>query len=314
MTRVSVGLPVYNGEAYLETALDDLLAQTHADLEVVISDNGSTDRTQEICERYAALDNRIRYLRQDVNRGASWNHSEVVRRASGPYFRWYSYDDRLDPRCIEACAAVLDADPEIVLAWPLTTVIDATGAVTDKYRDDLPFDNATPATRLRSLLGARTEATHLHMCYPVYGVVRRDVFLSTHLLGSMPGADTVLLCELALRGRWQLVPERLFYNRRHAASSAMDKTPEQISAWFDPNAGSAFPMPVSRLLVGYLRAVLTTPLGPLQRLRCLGVVSAWLFSYSRWRIILGEFRIRLGQRVGRDLRPGRRATATRRVR
>ncbi|MDF1603455.1 glycosyltransferase family 2 protein [Nocardioides sp. YIM 152315] len=309
MTRVSVGLPVYNGERYLEQALDDLLAQTHADLEIVISDNGSTDRTQAICERYAALDSRIVYLRHEVNRGASWNHSEVVRRASGPYFRWYSYDDRLDPRCIEACAAVLDSDRSVVLAWPLTTVIDADGAVTSQYRADLPFRNGSPSARLRSLLGARTDETLLHMCYPVYGVIRHDVFLSTHLLGTMPGADTVLLCELALRGDWALVEQRLFYNRRHADSSAIDKTPEQISAWFDPDGGRAFPMPQHQLLVAYLRAVLTAPIGGVERARCLLVVARWLGANRQWRIILGEYRIRLRQLRAR--RPGRPATATR---
>jgi glycosyltransferase involved in cell wall biosynthesis len=309
MTRVSVGLPVYNAERYLEQALDDVLAQTHTDLEVVISDNGSTDGTRAICERYAAADPRIVYLRHEVNRGASWNHNEVVRRASGPYFRWYSYDDRLDPRCIEACAAVLDAQPSVVLAWPLTTVIDQDGVVTSEYRADLPFRNGSPSRRLRSLLGARTEETLLHMCYPVYGVVRHDVFLSTHLLGTMPGADTALLCELALRGDWALVEERLFYNRRHVDSSAIDKTPEQISAWFDPNAGQTFPMPQHQLMVAYLRAVLTAPVGSIERARCLLVVARWLTANRQWRIILGEYRIRLRQRRAR--RPRHLATATR---
>ena len=310
MTRVSVGLPVYNAERYLEHALDDLLTQTHTDLEVVISDNGSTDRTQEICERYAARDSRITYLRHQANRGAAWNHNEVLRRTSGPYFRWYAYDDGLDPRCVEACAAALDADPSIVLAWPLTTVIDEDGSVTSQYRADLPFHNGSPATRLRSLLGAATEDTLLHMCYPFYGVVRRDVLLSTHLHKSMPGADTVLLCELALRGDWALVPERLFHNRRHADSSAIDKTPEQIAAYLDPRVDPAFPMPQARLLVGYLQAVLTAPIGAVQRLRCLGVLAVWLVTHRRWRIILGELRIRAGQSAGRGRRPRRRAAAT----
>ncbi|HMM93443.1 glycosyltransferase family 2 protein [Phycicoccus sp.] len=292
MTRVAVGLPVYNGEPYLEEALTSILAQTHADLEVVISDNASTDRTQEICERFAAQDPRVRYVRQPVNQGAAFNHNYVATAATAPYFRWYAYDDRLDPRCVEACAAVLDAEPDVVLAWPLTTVIDADGAEVSEYRDDLPFDNRSPVTRLRSLLDGPTEDTLLHMCYPVYGVVRREVFLATHLLGSNPAADTTLLVELALRGRWRQVPERLFYNRRHAASSAVDKSPEQIASWFDPSARATFPMPQSRLLVGYLRAVLTTPLSPGDRLRCLGVVAGWLTSHRRARIIAGELRIR----------------------
>jgi glycosyltransferase involved in cell wall biosynthesis len=292
VTQVSVGLPVYNAECYLAQALDDLLVQTHTDLEIVISDNGSTDRTQEICEQYAAKDSRIRYLRHDRNRGLAWNHNEAVKNARGAYFRWYAYDDRLDPKCIEACAAVLDANPDVILAWPLTTVIDGAGEVSCQYRDDLPFDNSTPTTRLRSLLGSETEETHLHMCYPNYGVMRRDVLLRTHMHGTMPGADTVLLCELALRGPWELVPQRLFYNRRHADSSAIDKSAEELAAYLDTRHSGAFPMPITRLFIGYLRAVLTAPLAFRERLRCLGVVANWFVSHRRWRIIGGEFKIR----------------------
>jgi glycosyltransferase involved in cell wall biosynthesis len=298
VTRVSVGLPVYNGERYLAGALDDIVAQSHTDLDIVISDNGSTDRTQEICEHYAAKDSRIRYLRHDRNRGAGWNHNEVLKNARAPYFRWYAYDDRLDPACIEACAAVLDANPQTILAWPLTTVIDGAGEVSYEYRDDLPFDNSTPMKRLRSLLGSATEETLLHMCYPIYGLVRRDVLLGTNLHGTIASADTVLLCELALRGRWELVPQRLFYNRRHAGSSAIDKSPEELAAYLDTRHSGVFPMPITRLGIGYLRAVFTAPLTFRERLQCLGVVTRWFVSNRRWRIVLGEFKIR-----GRQLLP-----------
>jgi glycosyltransferase involved in cell wall biosynthesis len=295
MTRVSVGLPVYNAERYLTEALDDLLAQSHTDLDIVISDNGSTDRTQEVCEQYAAKDGRIRYLRQDRNRGAGWNHNEVLKNARAPYFRWYAHDDRLDPTCIEVCATVLDANPQTILAWPLTTVIDDAGQVGYEYRDDLPFDNSTPTTRLRSLLGFKTEETLLHMCYPMYGVIRRDVLLGTHMHGTIVSADTVLLCELALRGHWQLVPQRLFYNRRHANSSAVDKSPEELAAYLDTRHSGVFPMPITRLGIGYVRAVLTAPLTFRERLQCLGVVAGWFVSHRRWRIIVGEFKLRGGQ-------------------
>ncbi len=303
MTRVSVGLPVYNGERYLETALESLVSQTHEDLEIVISDNASTDRTQEICEKYAAADPRVRYLRQSVNRGAAANHNIVVLMSTAPYFRWYAYDDRMDPRCIERCAAALDADDSIVLAWPRTVVIDEAGDETGRYRVDLPWDNRSALSRVRSLLGPRTDESLLHMCYPVYGVMRRDALLDTRLLGTNNAADTVLLVELALRGGWTQLPEWLFYNRRHADSSAVDKSPEEIAAWFDPaREDTHFPMPQSRLLAGYLRAVLSVRMTPPDRARALAVVGQWVVTHRRWRVLLGEVRIRARQR----LRPPRR--------
>ena len=82
--RVSIGLPVYNGEVYLSGALDTLLGQTFTDLELIISDNASTDRTPEICRSYAARDHRVRYIRHEVNRGVPWNHNFALGQASSP--------------------------------------------------------------------------------------------------------------------------------------------------------------------------------------------------------------------------------------
>ena len=82
---------------------------------------------------------------------------------------------------------VLDLNPGVILAWPRTRVIDECGAVTRDYRTDLPFDIATPSTRLRSLLGRKTDESLLHMCYPMYGAGRRrDTLLTTHLMGDDP--------------------------------------------------------------------------------------------------------------------------------
>jgi glycosyltransferase involved in cell wall biosynthesis len=300
VTRVSVGLPVYNGERYLHEALDSVLAQTHTDLEIVISDNGSDDKTQEICEKYAATDSRIRYVRQPANRGAAFNHNFVMKAATAPYFRMYSYDDRLDPQCIELCAAALDADSGRAVAWSQTIVIDDDGNETSAYRNDIEWDPRSAASRLRSLLGRPVEESLLHMCYPIYGVTRRDALMDTHLLGSNPHADTVLLVELALRGSWVQVPKPLFYNRRHADSSAWNKSAEQIAVWFDPSwSADAFPMPQARLLQGYLRAVLTVRLPLRERAQCLAILLGWFVHERRWRVIGGEFKIRLRQVLAR---------------
>ena len=96
--RVSVGIPVFNGERFLAETIESILAQTFKDFEIVISDNASTDRTEEICRSYAARDPRIRYNRNDTNRGAAWNHNRVFELARGEYFKWQSHDDFCAPR------------------------------------------------------------------------------------------------------------------------------------------------------------------------------------------------------------------------
>src|ERR1700690_2651657 len=95
--RVSIGLPVYNGEKYLAAAIDSLLAQTYADFELIISDNASTDRTAKICQEYAELDRRIRYYRQPKNCGIAGNFTRTLELARGEFFQWHAHDDICGP-------------------------------------------------------------------------------------------------------------------------------------------------------------------------------------------------------------------------
>ena len=233
MTRVSVGLPVYNGEKYLDHALRTLVSQTHEDLEIIISDNASTDGTRRICEEYAARDPRIRYYCQPVNRGGSYNHNFVARQATAPYFRWYSADDWMAPDCIEQCVTVLDSEPDVVLAWATPTPV-YDGDPYDEYPKEPPWNDRTPATRLQSLLGPDPEESLISWCYPIYGVTRTSSFLECLPLGSFYGSDNVVLAGLALRGHWRQIPAGLFYCRRHSGNSTRGKNRFEVARWMDP--------------------------------------------------------------------------------
>ena len=90
---VSIGMPVFNGENFVCEAIDSLLAQSFTDFELLISDNASSDRTQAICEAYAARDRRIRYVRQDQNIGAGRNFEFVLDHTRGQFFMWAAHDD-----------------------------------------------------------------------------------------------------------------------------------------------------------------------------------------------------------------------------
>ncbi|MFA6108912.1 MAG: glycosyltransferase family A protein [Candidatus Latescibacterota bacterium] len=115
--RVTVGLPVYNGAPLIEGTIRGLLAQTHEDLSLVISDNASTDATEEICRSLAASDPRVRYLRQDTNLGAWSNFTFVLEQATTPYFLWAAHDDAREPLYLETCLAALEARPELGIAF-----------------------------------------------------------------------------------------------------------------------------------------------------------------------------------------------------
>ena len=76
--RLTIGLPVYNGEKYIAESLDALLGQSYTDFELIISDNASTDSTGDICRQYEKQDSRVRYVRQPQNIGLAPNHNFVV--------------------------------------------------------------------------------------------------------------------------------------------------------------------------------------------------------------------------------------------
>src|SRR3546814_4612052 len=107
-------MPVYNGERYVASAIESLLAQDFEDFELIISDNGSTDRTEEICREFASRDPRIRYVREEENQGASWNFNRVFELARGEYFRWACHDDACEPTHLSRCVELLDESPPSV--------------------------------------------------------------------------------------------------------------------------------------------------------------------------------------------------------
>jgi glycosyltransferase involved in cell wall biosynthesis len=268
---VTLGVPLFNGAPYLASSLDSLLCQTLDCIEIVISDNGSTDATEEICRRYAATDRRIRYFRHEENRGAAWNHNFVIAQARGRYFRWHDYDDLCDARHLERCVAALDSNPTAVLAYPRTTLIDAEGRIISQYDDRLALNEDAPHARLRHLL------LNVHLCNPVLGLIRLDALRCTALHGAYISADHVLLAELAMQGPWVEIPEALFFRRVHAQqSTAANRTNRDRAAWFDPRLRKGvFFSPYLRLFSERLQAVNRAQIGLHEKLLCAWVVIVW---------------------------------------
>ena len=123
--RLTIGLPVYNGEVHLSEAFESLLGQTYEDFELIVSDNASTDGTSEICLRYARQDRRIRYIRQDENIGLVPNHVFLIGQARGELFKSAAHDDFYARDLLLRCVQTLDDDPSAVVAHPWSAVVDA---------------------------------------------------------------------------------------------------------------------------------------------------------------------------------------------
>ena len=166
---VTIGLPVYNGEDFLDAAIRSVLAQDYEDFELVISDNASTDSTEQIARRYLAIDSRLRYHRNRDNLGVEENFNLAFRLARGRYFKWAAYDDLMEPKFLRSLLAVLEADADVVLCQSLIRVIDANGREIGIYDSNLiGADSPEPATRFRALFASR------HLCTELYGVCRTD--------------------------------------------------------------------------------------------------------------------------------------------
>lgn len=293
---VSIGIPVRNGDRYIEQALDSIVAQTYERIEVVIGDNQSTDCTEAICRRYAAADGRIRYVRHRGNIGAGPNHNFVLEQSAGEYFRWATHDDVCAPELIERCVDILESRPEVVLAYPRTRLIDADGRSLGNYDKGGPWEGPTPSARLENLL--LRVPNLLHKCYPIYGLMRSTVLRETPLIAPYNSSDAVLLVEMALRGHYNEIPEYLFFSRRHEDSSLRaNTTPEQVAAWFHPDAGNRFPAPRSKILAGYLGAVKRAPMPVTERAACLRVIARWLAANRTWRVVGGEMKIKARELV-----------------
>jgi len=285
--RVSVGLPVYNGARYLARAIESILDQDTADFELIVSDNGSTDDTPEICRHFAARDPRVLVLRQERNRGAAWNFNEVFRRSRAPFFKWAAHDDWCESSYLRRCLEVFEqSPPSVVLVYPRTLLVSATGAILMRYEDRLDIRAQRPHSRLWSLV------RRLALCNALLGVIRRSALERTRLVGSFSASDRVLLAELAMQGEFREVPEYLFYRRRHAESSrSANKTTEAIDLWFDPEARS-HRAPQLRLVREHLVSVSRAPLGPADRALC-ALSFLLAYSYTRTRIRLGAARRRM---------------------
>jgi glycosyltransferase involved in cell wall biosynthesis len=150
--RLSIGLPVYNGENYLAESIDALLGQSYEDFELIISDNASTDGTADICRRYGKQDSRIRYVRQQRNIGLVPNHNFVFRQSRGELFKWASADDLYARDLLQRCVAALDEHPDVVLAHSWEAAIDAAGNVTQSLGYPLATDSPRAPERFRSIL------------------------------------------------------------------------------------------------------------------------------------------------------------------
>lgn len=293
---LSIGLPVYNGERFLAKALNSLLSQTYSDFELFLSDNASTDHTEEICRDYASRDRRIRYFRNATNMGAGWNFLRVYRLAQRKYYKQAAHDDFCEPRFLEVCVNALEQDAELIVACTKTRIVDADGRFLEDYECPLRIEDRDPVTRFSDLvlLG--------HRCFPIFGVHRRSALERLPPMGSFAHADRILLAQLGLMGRFYESPERLFISTRHSGQSVWtvsarssdrrirltDKVGTLPSLeWWDTRRKKTITLPEWHAFYQYCHSIQRSSLTALQKATAYRVMARWAIQYHRR--LLGDF-------------------------
>lgn len=276
---VSIGLPVYNGENFISEAVDSVLNQTFTDFELIITDNASTDKTQKICEIYAAQDKRIKYVRNKKNLGAAPNFNLAFQLSAGKYFKWLAHDDTIASDYLEKSVAILENKPEIVLCSSGVGIIDHQGKEADKYNIILQTDSNQPAKRFQSLV------MDWHLCFDVFGLIRRNAIQGVEPMPGFSHGDGVLLVDLALQGKFHQIRENLFFARRHEQQSMqmfgnwgrgekMDYL--SYAEWFDSKNKGKVIYPTWRIFREYFKLINQSKNALQERFLCHIYLGRWM--------------------------------------
>jgi glycosyltransferase involved in cell wall biosynthesis len=279
--RLTIGLPVYNGERFLAQTLSCLLRQTFDDFELIVCDNASVDSTRQICLDFAAQDRRIRYVCNERNLGAIANFNRTVELGRAPLFKWAAHDDLYAASYLVECMKILDRSPDVILAhsdaafigeegeefpWDSTTATYVDPLTGLHQRPDSPHigNNTSPVRRFQQVLTGALWGTHM------FGVIRRPALERTRLLQNFVSSDRAMLVELALLGRFEAHEERLFKKRFHRQVSWALNQKELRD--FLSTADGAYSRRV-RQVRAFFAAPSNKPIGSAERIICDGMVA-----------------------------------------
>ncbi len=223
---VTIGLPVYNGIPYVQKAIESALAQTYTNIELIISDNPSTDATQQVCEEYAKKDSRVRYIRHNPNIGACPNYTYALHAAHGEYFMWVSYDDYLDPTYIEKCMARITKDPHAAM------VMADYVHVNEKGERVLKMDTKGFVVTEKGLYERLKQFTlmpwGLGKAMTIHGLWRRSA-IANDVYSDLPDGDINFSFRGLAHGTFLFVNEILFFKGTLPGAESKEHDPLTIS-------------------------------------------------------------------------------------
>ena len=218
---VSIGMPVYNGERYLRRALDSLLDQDYKNFEILVSDNASTDQTNEICNEYAAKDRRIKIYKQLYNVGVIKNFEKVVELAQGDYFMWAAVDDFWLPSFISSLIEQLEKYSDAGVAMSAVDRVRNDGTLFDEIR----FSGKKNTNQKSSLGMSLGLLSSIKYNLFIYGIFRTRLLREILPIPMANSGDRWFLLKLALNSRFRYV-DRLLHVRTISEATYYERYPE----------------------------------------------------------------------------------------
>jgi glycosyltransferase involved in cell wall biosynthesis len=258
--RISIGMPAYNAETHIACAIQSLMEQTFTDFELIVSDNASSDGTQNIVETLAAADDRIHYVRQQENIGANRNYTFVAKAARGDYFKWASSNDWCARTFLKKCFDRIESEQDAVVVVPRTRLFEHELSAANDYGNDVAFVDDSPAQRVIDL------TTTLRLNNAMNGLIRAATLRRTAMIQPYYGADIVLMGHLAMYGKIVLLDEPLFYRRLEPTSATVLQDSESVRKHHYPTGGFGMLFQNTKHNLGWLRAAMSATM-PLRERR-----------------------------------------------
>lgn len=201
---VSIGMPIYNAAVTLRRAIESLLGQGYQNIELLISDNASTDATESICKEYAAIDKRVFYIRSDRNMGSGWNFNRVFELSSGKYFMWAAHDDKREPSFVSVCVEKMEQCPEAVLCHTHTVTF------IEGRKEMLYVANMDSFEGVTGLVARYRETLKRFPAVALYGLYRSSAMRKTRMFQKAVATDMAFIQEMSIQGKFVQVPKALF--------------------------------------------------------------------------------------------------------
>lgn len=260
---VSICLPVRNGEETLADVAASVLAQDHGAIELVITDNASTDGTEALCRTLAASDSRVVYHRQERNIGLVNNFISGMRLARGTFVRWIGDDDWLDPTYLSRCLELFAADERLILVTTQMAYVTRDGTEETAAYHETALSSADPVDRFAEMLRLLNES-HL-LLDPLYGLMRREQVLAIPRR-TMLREDEIFAARLALAGPWGHLPVVLARRHRDHLRATRIARRLDVPGW---HAYAERVLECRELM----RCVQSAPLDPAQRRRAVAAIG-----------------------------------------